>query len=142
MFHTQKKQIILVRHAKALEREEWAGKDFDRPLHDRGIRSTQIMVNYLSLIGIKPDRLISSPSVRTLETAEFFKNRFRLGSIETFCDLYNEDRKSDFDTCAYHLALVRSLKSDDNTLLLVGHNPDLTDVASYLTGEDIPYMKK
>jgi hypothetical protein len=35
MFHTQKKQIILVRHAKALEREEWIGKDFDRPLHER-----------------------------------------------------------------------------------------------------------
>jgi phosphohistidine phosphatase len=142
MFHTTKKQIILVRHAKALEREEWSGKDFDRPLHERGIRSITIMANYLSLIGVKPDRIISSPSVRTLKTAELLQKRFRTGSVESFADLYNESRDSDFDVAAFHLALFRSMNKTDTTLMLVGHNPDLTDIASYLTGEDVPYMKK
>lgn len=90
MFHTQKKQIILVRHAKALEREEWMGKDFDRPLHDRGIRSARIIANYLSLIGLKPDRIITSPSVRTQETAQILADRFRTRSTEALPDLYNE----------------------------------------------------
>lgn len=36
MFHnTKKKQIILVRHAKALELSEFSGMDFDRPLSDK-----------------------------------------------------------------------------------------------------------
>jgi phosphohistidine phosphatase len=142
MFHTQKKQIILVRHAKALEREEWMGKDFDRPLHDRGIRSIRIMANYLSLIGLKPDCIITSPSVRTQETARILADRFRTHSSETFTDLYNEGRDENFDVNSFHLALLRSMMKTDNTLMIVGHNPDLTDVASYLTGEDIPYMKK
>ena len=36
MYHNnKKKQIILVRHAKALELSEFSGMDFDRPLSDK-----------------------------------------------------------------------------------------------------------
>jgi phosphohistidine phosphatase SixA len=51
MFHnTKKKQIILVRHARAVEREDWTGTDYDRPLTEEGIESNQIVANYLRLI--------------------------------------------------------------------------------------------
>lgn len=51
MFHnTKKKQIILVRHARAVEREDWAGSDYDRPLTEDGEQSNQIVANYLRLI--------------------------------------------------------------------------------------------
>lgn len=70
MFHnTKKKQIILVRHAKALELSEFKGMDFDRPLSDRGKSTLAIIARYIRLIGIKPDKILSSPSVRTKATA-------------------------------------------------------------------------
>ncbi len=51
MFHNaKKKQIILVRHAKALELSEFAGMDFDRPLSERGENSLRIIARYLRLI--------------------------------------------------------------------------------------------
>jgi phosphohistidine phosphatase SixA len=48
------------------------------------------MANYLSLIGLKPDRIITSPSVRTQETAQILADRFRTHTTEIFTDLYNE----------------------------------------------------
>lgn len=65
----KKKQIILVRHAKAVERTDWTEKDFDRPLTVSGINSNRIVANYLRLIGVKPDRIVASPSERTRSTA-------------------------------------------------------------------------
>ncbi len=65
-----KKQIILVRHAHALEVDEFDGRDFDRPLSDKGREHATIMTRYLRLIGIRPDTVIASPALRTRETAE------------------------------------------------------------------------
>jgi phosphohistidine phosphatase len=71
MFHnTKRKQIILVRHGKTLDFSEFNGMDFDLPLSERGKNSLSIVAKYLRLIGVKPDKLISSPSRRTLQTAE------------------------------------------------------------------------
>lgn len=51
MFHSpRKKQIILLRHARAFERDEWDGSDFDRPLTPEGEESNRIVANYLRLI--------------------------------------------------------------------------------------------
>lgn len=71
MFHnTKKKQIILVRHAKALELSEFSGMDFDRPLSERGESSLKFVARYLRLIGVKPDKIVASPAIRTKQTAE------------------------------------------------------------------------
>jgi phosphohistidine phosphatase len=73
MFHNiKKKQIILVRHAKSLELSEFKGMDYDRPLTENGKNSLAIVAKYLRLIGVKPDKIVSSPSRRTSETAEAF----------------------------------------------------------------------
>lgn len=70
MYHnTKKKQIILVRHAHAMEGTDFVGSDFDRPLSDKGREHALIMTRYLRLIGVKPDCVIASPAIRTRETA-------------------------------------------------------------------------
>ena len=68
--NTKKKQIIFVRHAKAFEIDLWKGSDFDRPLIPAGEKSNEVVANYLRLIGLKPDRIVSSPAARTRTTAE------------------------------------------------------------------------
>lgn len=92
MFHnTKKKQIILVRHARAVEREDWAGEDYDRPLTEEGEHSNQIVANYLRLIGVKPDMIVSSPAARTRMTAESIAKKFHNHNVTYNKALYNEN---------------------------------------------------
>lgn len=58
--------IIALRHAKALDRDEWKGKDAARPLSTRGRRQANAAVGQLVAFG--PRRIISSPAVRCIKT--------------------------------------------------------------------------
>lgn len=143
MFHnTSKKQIILVRHAKAMERIDWDGTDFERPLTSEGIHANKIVANYLRLIGVKPNRIVTSPAARTHATATDLAHKFRITTVETLPSLYNEGVSPSRDAMAVHMDVVRKSKKDCNALMIVGHNNDLTDFAMYLSGENLPSMKK
>lgn len=139
----KKKQIILVRHAKGVELTEFLGMDFDRPLIDRGISAAKIIAKYLRLIGVKPDVIISSPAVRTRETAEILLDQYpKIGKIEYVPALYNGGALSTRDANEIHLKVVQKMKKDTEILMIVGHNNDLTEFAAYLSGESVPSMKK
>jgi 8-oxo-dGTP diphosphatase len=58
--------IIVLRHAKAVAREEWKGKDAARPLSPRGRRQANAAVGQLVAFG--PRRVVSSPAVRCVKT--------------------------------------------------------------------------
>lgn len=138
----KKKQIILVRHAKAVERTEWEGIDFDRPLTSAGENSNKIVANYLRLIGVKPDRIVASPSARTKGTAVDLAKKFSLDKVEYVADLYNENVPSTRNAMDIHMNIARKTKKDCNVLVIVGHNSDLSDFATFLSGESVPSMKK
>lgn len=58
--------IIVLRHAKALSREEWKGKDAARPLSPRGRKQANAVVAQLLAFG--PRKIVSSPAVRCVKT--------------------------------------------------------------------------
>ncbi|TDN92140.1 NUDIX domain-containing protein [Microbacterium sp. BK668] len=58
--------LIVLRHAKAVAREEWKGKDAARPLAHRGKRQANAVVGPLVAFG--PRRIVSSPAVRCVKT--------------------------------------------------------------------------
>lgn len=138
----KKKQIILVRHAKAVERTEWEGTDFDRPLTSAGENSNKIVANYLRLIGVKPDRIVASPSARTKGTAVDLAKKFSIDKVEYIQDLYNENVSPTRNAMDIHMNIARKTKKDCNVLVIVGHNSDLSDFAAMLSGESVPSMKK
>ena len=143
MFHTQKKQIILVRHAKAIEPSEFEGMDFDRPLTDKGIHSNRIVAKYLRLIGVRPDRIVASPACRTRSTAVDLAEQYKIAKIEYFDELYNRSGSSvPRDSDALHLKIIQKTKPDSRVVMIVGHNDDLTNFARFLTGDGVPSMKK
>ncbi len=143
MFHnTKKKQIILVRHARAVEREEWTGADYDRPLTEEGEQSNQIVANYLRLIGVKPDQIVASPAARTRMTAESIAKKFHNHTLTFNKALYNEDIVWPRDAMKVHFDVVRKARHNSNILMIVGHNNDLSEFASYLANEPVPSMKK
>ena len=65
------KNIYFLRHAKS-SWDDYALKDFDRPLSTRGIQDADLMGNYFRSKKIKLDIIFSSPSKRTRETLEHF----------------------------------------------------------------------
>ena len=138
----KKKQIILVRHAKAVERTDWTEKDFDRPLTVSGINSNRIVANYLRLIGVKPDRIVASPSERTRSTANDLAIQFWNDTVEYVHSLYNEDGDENRRAMKVHLDVVHTTPENAKTLMIVGHNSDLSLFALYLSEDTVPSMKK
>jgi 8-oxo-dGTP diphosphatase len=60
--------IVVLRHAKAVAREEWDGDDATRPLSPRGKKQASSIVGPLRAFGAR--KLISSPAERCLRTLE------------------------------------------------------------------------
>jgi len=58
--------VLLVRHANALPRSTWRGDDRRRPLSTRGQTQARGLIPLLS--EMKPQRVLSSPYVRCVET--------------------------------------------------------------------------
>ena len=58
--------LIIVRHAKAMDRKDWSRKDSARPINARGRRQARLLVPMLAAYGV--GRLVSSTSTRCLST--------------------------------------------------------------------------
>lgn len=63
-------RIILVRHALAGSRHDWDGPDTERPLDARGDRQSAAIAS--TLAELSPERLLSSPFRRCMQTLEPF----------------------------------------------------------------------
>lgn len=140
--NTKKKQIIFVRHAKAFDISLWNGNDFDRPLIPVWEKSNEIMANYLRLIGLKPDRIVSSPALRAKSTAEWLAKKLSVVNVEYVDELYNAQSSIMRDPFEAHFKVIKQSRKTCHTLMIVWHNPDLTLVAQSLSGDDTPSMKK
>jgi len=123
------KTLYLVRHAKAGWHDP-AMADFDRPLTKRGHKQAEEMSRHLRKKGVAPERLVSSPASRALETAEIFADAFGIEQREIVQKI--EIYEGGIDALA---AVVRSLADEENTAMLFGHNPAISAFAGWLTGQ-------
>lgn len=128
------KTLYLVRHAKA-GWEDPARSDFDRSLTKRGHRHAEEMSERLRKKGITPERLISSPAQRALETAEIFADELGIERREIVQKI--EIYEGGIDALA---VIVRSLADEDNTVMLFGHNPTISHFVQWLTGKPADAM--
>jgi 8-oxo-(d)GTP phosphatase len=96
--------LILVRHASAGDREDWPGDDRMRPLDERGRRQAQRLVE--TLAGFEITRVISSPSIRCMQTVEPLAAALGL-SVDLYGEL-GEHRQT-----GEGVELVRSLAGED-----------------------------
>lgn len=58
--------LIVLRHAKAVSRDDWEGPDAQRPLAPRGKKQSQAIVGPLLAFGVR--RIVSSPAERCIRT--------------------------------------------------------------------------
>lgn len=124
-------QLTLIRHAKSSWKDADLS-DFDRPLNKRGRRNAPLMGGVIRELGLRFDRIVSSPAKRAITTArliaaelDYPKNR-----IETHKKIY-------LAGVAELLQRVHALDPHQQRIALVGHNPGLTEFCNYLSGEQI-----
>ena len=53
---------VLVRHGIAVNREEWEGKDVDRPLTEKGKRRVREVAAGLRRLDVRPTVIYASPA--------------------------------------------------------------------------------
>lgn len=120
------KRLILVRHAKSSWKHA-ALSDVHRPLSARGKRDAPRMGEYLAQQGVTPDIILSSPARRARKTAQLLA-----------AELPEAAERILYDPALYEAGtelLLERLRALDETwqeVMLIGHNPGLTDFANQL----------
>ncbi|MEJ2545498.1 MAG: histidine phosphatase family protein [Calditrichaceae bacterium] len=125
------KRLLLVRHAKSSW--DYPGlTDFERPLNKRGNRDAPFMGKLLKKMNVIPDLIISSPATRAITTARYFADNmdYPLEKINTNERLYDAN-PSDI------IEVISEIDASVNILMIVSHNPGLTETADQLSGEVI-----
>lgn len=123
----QMSRLLLLRHAKAV----WARpgmKDFDRPLDPEGKAELDRLSRIMKPMGLSPDLVVLSGSRRTRETALGIIDRLGI-EVDTIVDdaIYSGGP-------ADYMQAIRK-HGDTATLMLVGHNPSIEDLALALCGD-------
>ena len=123
-------QLLIIRHAIAMEREEFAktGRpDSDRPLTDTGRRRMRKNARGLQRISPHPDLIGTSPWLRAADTARVIAETLGVEQMETVEEMTPDHHPRD-------LAEWLNGKSDVGTVVVVGHEPHLGEVVTWLVG--------
>jgi len=127
------KTLLVLRHAKS----SWNDPELDdheRPLNDRGRRDGPRMGELVREYGLIPDVVISSDAVRAQLTAEAVAEAARYaGEILLDPRLY-------LASPADIVSLLRTVRENAATVMIIGHNPGFEELVEQLTGErqDLP----
>ena len=124
MTQRQNRTLVLFRHAKSA----WPDvPDHERPLAGRGIRAAPVMGRWLRDEGLVPDLVLCSTARRARETWQHAQAGLAATPPVSFeGKIYGEDSRE-------LLALIRDVPPATGTLLLIGHNPAIEDLALMLT---------
>jgi phosphohistidine phosphatase len=117
-------QLLLLRHAKSSWNDNKLA-DRDRPLNERGRRAAAAMRQVMQNLGLAPDLVLVSPARRTLQT---------LDSLEPWDDtpLLEHVEALYLATSAQMLSVLNDVQETVRSVLLIGHNPGMHDLAQAL----------
>jgi phosphohistidine phosphatase len=119
------KTLLLLRHAKA-SRDDPELADHDRPLKPRGKEDAKRLGRRLSEAGLVPALIVSSTALRARKTASKVAKQMNYArAIELNSNLYLSSPRD-------HLEVVRSLPDAEHRVMLVGHNPGLSQFLNEL----------
>ena len=126
-------ELYLLRHAHAGNPAAWDGPDSQRPLSQKGRRQAERLGSFLADRAFAPDAIVSSPKLRARQTAEIVADALGLPVSG------DERLASGFDLDAL-TALAEGVGG--TSMVLVGHDPDFSDVAAALTGAGYLPLRK
>ncbi len=130
---TSFKTITLLRHAKS----DWANAqldDHDRPLNARGRRSAPLIGRYMVEQKLSPQVILASTALRAQQTLDLVVGQWthRPPEIYSSQNLYLASPKN-------ILSEVSKLSDAWGSVLVIGHNPGMGELASILAGENLEF---
>lgn len=123
------KRLLLMRHGNA----DSTNYDYKRALTSIGVKEVKNIANRLNEINIHPDLIITSSSIRTLQTSEIINDNFiHKSTIISKDDLY---------LCPSHYIeqLLYEINDSINTLMIVAHNPGIAELYTQLSNKLTSY---
>ena len=115
------RSLYLLRHAKS----SWSDPtlpDRERPLAPRGQRDAKRIAGHLVRLGIAPELVLCSSARRTRETLELLEPALGAATVRLEAELYGASAET-------LLERLRAVPEPVASVLLIGHNPGLEDLA-------------
>jgi len=116
--------LLLLRHAKS----SWVDPtlpDHDRPLASRGRRDAKRIAKHLAGLEFEPELVLCSSAVRTRETLELVRPALGNSKVLFEDGLYGASSDE-------LLARIRDVPDAVGSVMLIGHNPGLEQLALLL----------
>lgn len=123
------KTLYLLRHAKSSWKDP-SLQDFDRPLNGHGREAAPLVGQLIRQRRLGIDLVLCSPAARARQTAALVKDAAGLSA-----ELLFDERIYEADV-ARLLEVVTQAAESAAALLLVGHNPGMEELLTFLTGEE------
>lgn len=117
--------LYIIRHGLAGQHGDYAD-DTQRPLTDEGKTKTRQVAKRLQELGLRFDRMLTSPLVRASQTAEILQSEKLTKQLETV------DYLAPGGDIKAFLPTLEAWRSSDKTLAIVGHEPSLSGWAELL----------
>ena len=121
--------LYLLRHAKS----SWSDPmlaDHERPLSRRGRRDAKRIADHLLRLGIGPALVLCSTSRRTRETLELVRPALDDATVSLEPELYAASAET-------LLERLHDVPDDVASVMLIGHNPGLEDIALLVASDGI-----
>jgi phosphohistidine phosphatase len=125
-------ELYLLRHAHAGNASEWDGPDHTRPLSAKGKRQAERLGSFLADRRFDLDAIVTSPKKRAMDTARIVGDALGIGVL-------TDDRLAgplDLDV------LDSIMGGAGPRVMLVGHDPDFSEMAAQISGAGFLPLKK
>jgi phosphohistidine phosphatase len=124
------KTLTIMRHAKS----SWAFPDLtdeERPLIEKGIHRTGKTCRFIKEEHILPEAIFSSPAVRAIETAHLVCKQLNLVFQPIVVESFYPGEPD------YYLAFLKKVDSSINHVMIIGHNPGVSNFACELLSNQV-----
>ena len=124
-------ELYFLRHGEA-DWPDWKKSDDERPLTKYGKKEMREVGKFLDRLKVKPNLIVTSPLPRASQTAEIAADYLK-----------SKLRKDELLAPGFDMNGLRTVfkRHRAKSLMLVGHEPDFTNVISKLTGASLKLSK-
>jgi phosphohistidine phosphatase len=130
-------ELYLLRHATAYSRDEWGGPDSERPLSEPGLKTAACVAEAIAAMDLGLGVILTSPFERALRTATIVRDH-----MADAPPLVEEPRLEPAAFSLDSLAAMLAPYGDALAVMVVGHEPTMTEVLGGLLGGGRYVLKK
>ncbi len=120
--------LYIVRHGDARAIGGSISTDSERPLSTKGEEDIRLMAEVLARVEVAPPRLISSPLLRACTTAQMLGARYTPAPASEVWEELSPGVQ-------FKAVMSRLQSPGDRSIVLVGHQPDMTHLIAYLISD-------